>query len=184
MFTTIATGETVGQVSRLAQYKNLQLRGEITDDPKLRMLGELALVIDILKQLRADGANLPRGLLYDLMKFASETDENDIWECRAPWEELREEERLLKQLHWDLELLLPYDPCECTRCRGIEVDSPPLNLFTPTPDMRAAAKRETTLREEGRRVRRRASEDEAEEPTPKRSLRNHRRANAELEALI
>ena len=177
----------VGQVSRLAQYKNLQLRGEITDDPKLRMLGQLALVTDITKKLFVvSGAKPRRGLLYDLLEFASQMGEDEEdWSCQVPWEELREEERLLKELRWDLESLLP-NPCNCADCSGIERDpTPPRNLFTPTADMRAAAKREATLREEGRRVRRRASEDEANGPTPKRSLRDHRRNNAhELEALI
>lgn len=189
MFTDTNPSEdgVVGQVSRLATYKNLQLRGLLTDDPKLRMLGELALVTDITKKLfAAGGARPPLGLLYSLQSFTSEMcEEYEDYELPwKNWDELREEERLAREIRWDLEALEP-NSCECARCCGVDEEAtPPLKVFAPSQEMRATAKREATLREEGRRVRRRASEDEAEEPTPKRSLRNHRRANAELEALI
>lgn len=175
VFTHVADGEMVGQVSRLAQYKNLLLRDQLTDDPKLRMLGELALVTDITKKLFAEkGANPPLKLLYTLLSFTSEMDENDE-DCWVQWEELPEEKRLLTELRWDLEAMEP-NSCYCARCRGVEEDDvPPLKVFTPTADMRLAAKREKTLRNGGRRVRRSTNEDEAEELTPKRSLRDFRR---------
>ena len=200
VFTHVADGEMVGQVSRLAQYKNLLLRNTADTDkyPSLVMLGELALVTDVVEAMNENGADVPLGLIFELQDFAEEickelAEGRNIMELfmSLEWNHRRRESddilafargcnSALRTLEFvfDRESMVEH---EDEREEPIEHRHP---IFIPTQEMRASAKREETLREDGRRVRRRASEDEADESNPKRSLRDHRRANAELEALI